>query len=227
MAPLAEAAIDSALEIACRGASARSCTGRTGSGCPGLLQCGRNGVQILFRQRDLRGRNSQPSTCSGDRAPTIAPLTPGQDNTHAIATALTVVPWRPGNRLERIAKRDVPLELRRLEFEAPTARQSSAANRLHPLHAEGLGHVSKDALAIAVYPSGAQWTTATTESAMADLVTRLTAIAPTLVVLEATGGYETAIAAACAAEGCRWRSEPPAGPCVRPSAGAHRQDGPD
>jgi transposase len=61
--------------------------------------------------------------------------------------------------------------------------------------------VSKDALAIAVYPSGAQWTTATTDAAIATLVTQLTAVAPTLVVLEATGGYETAVAAACASGG--------------------------
>ncbi len=61
--------------------------------------------------------------------------------------------------------------------------------------------VSKDALAIAVYPTGAEWTTATTDSAIAGLVTQLTALGPTLVVLEATGGYETAIAAACASGG--------------------------
>ena len=36
----------------------------------------------------------QPSTCSGERAPTIAPLTPGHDNTQAMAIALTVVSWR-------------------------------------------------------------------------------------------------------------------------------------
>src|SRR5512145_863327 len=61
--------------------------------------------------------------------------------------------------------------------------------------------VSKDALAIAVYPTGAQWTTATTDSAIAGLVTQLAALGPTVVVLEATGGYETAIAAACASGG--------------------------
>ncbi len=33
-----------------------------------------------------------PSTCSGDRAPTMAPVTPGQARVQAIATAPTVVP---------------------------------------------------------------------------------------------------------------------------------------
>src|SRR3989449_7258831 len=34
----------------------------------------------------------QPSTCAGDRAPTIAPLTPGQASVQATATAATVAP---------------------------------------------------------------------------------------------------------------------------------------
>jgi transposase len=61
--------------------------------------------------------------------------------------------------------------------------------------------VSKETLAIAVYPSGAQWTTATTEAALAELVTQLTALQPGLVVMEATGGYEAAVAAVCAGQG--------------------------
>src|SRR5207245_750621 len=36
----------------------------------------------------------QPSTCAGDRAPTIAPLTPGQASVQATATAATVAPCR-------------------------------------------------------------------------------------------------------------------------------------
>lgn len=61
--------------------------------------------------------------------------------------------------------------------------------------------VSKDELAIAVWPSEAQWTTATTEAAIAALVKQLQALQPTLVVMEATGGYEMALAAACASGG--------------------------
>jgi len=63
--------------------------------------------------------------------------------------------------------------------------------------------VSKSELTIAVYPSGTTWTSATTPAALDGLVTRLTALTPTLVVLEATGGYETATAAACAGAGLR------------------------
>jgi hypothetical protein len=36
----------------------------------------------------------QPFTCWGERAPTMAPVTPGQAITHASATADTVVLWR-------------------------------------------------------------------------------------------------------------------------------------
>jgi transposase len=58
--------------------------------------------------------------------------------------------------------------------------------------------VSKAELAIAVHPSGEAWTSATTPAAVDALVTRLVALAPTLVVLEATGGYELPLVAACA-----------------------------
>ena len=58
--------------------------------------------------------------------------------------------------------------------------------------------VSKSELAIAVYPTGEAWTSETTPVALDVLVTRLAALRPALLVLEATGGYETPIAAACA-----------------------------
>ena len=61
--------------------------------------------------------------------------------------------------------------------------------------------VSKSELAIAVYPSAVAWTSPTTAAALDTLVTRLTALGPALIVLEATGGYEAAIAAACAGAG--------------------------
>lgn len=61
--------------------------------------------------------------------------------------------------------------------------------------------VSKAAVAVAVHPSGDQWTTATTAEGLEGLVAQLTARAPVLIVLEASGGYEAAVAAACAAVG--------------------------
>jgi transposase len=59
--------------------------------------------------------------------------------------------------------------------------------------------VSKAAFAMAVHPSGDAWTTGTTPEAIDEVVRRLVAIAPTVVVVEATGGYEHALVAACAA----------------------------
>jgi transposase len=60
--------------------------------------------------------------------------------------------------------------------------------------------VSKDTLQVAVVPSGDQWTTSLhTPGALDQLVTRLVAVQPTTIVIEATGGYERALVAACAA----------------------------
>lgn len=61
--------------------------------------------------------------------------------------------------------------------------------------------VSKSALVIAVQPSGDRWTSETTPAALDPLVARLRALAPAIVVVEATGGYERAVVAACAAAG--------------------------
>lgn len=58
--------------------------------------------------------------------------------------------------------------------------------------------VSKDALVIAVHPRGETWTSATTPGAIETLVPRLQALAPQRVIIEATGGYEAAVVAACA-----------------------------
>lgn len=59
--------------------------------------------------------------------------------------------------------------------------------------------VSKSSLAIAVFPSGERWTSDTTPAALEALVQRLRAVTPTVVVVEATGGYERALVAHCAA----------------------------
>lgn len=58
--------------------------------------------------------------------------------------------------------------------------------------------VSKRELAIAVQPTGEQWTTATTPAAIARVVARLGALAPHIIVVEATGGYERGLVAALA-----------------------------
>jgi transposase len=61
--------------------------------------------------------------------------------------------------------------------------------------------VSKDEVVIAVVPSGKTWTARTTAAGLTGLVTKLRALTPTLVVLEATGGYEIPVLAAlCDAE---------------------------
>jgi transposase len=61
--------------------------------------------------------------------------------------------------------------------------------------------VAKDKLDIAVRPSAEQWVAPQTEEGLAALVARLVAVAPALVVLEATGGYELPVAAALATAG--------------------------
>ena len=61
--------------------------------------------------------------------------------------------------------------------------------------------VSKATLTLAVVPSGETWTSPTTPSAVDALVPRLIAQQPTVVVVEATGGYEAPLVAQCAAAG--------------------------
>ena len=58
--------------------------------------------------------------------------------------------------------------------------------------------VSKATLVVAVQPTGEQWVTETTPVAVEALVARLGALRPTLIVVEATGGYERALTAQCA-----------------------------
>jgi transposase len=59
--------------------------------------------------------------------------------------------------------------------------------------------VAKAELVVAVGSTGDVWTVANEEGALAALATRLTALAPSLVVLEATGGYEIPAVAALTA----------------------------
>jgi transposase len=61
--------------------------------------------------------------------------------------------------------------------------------------------VAKARLDVAVRPTGAQWEAPNDEAGVAALVARLAALAPALVVLEATGGLERLAAAEVAAAG--------------------------
>lgn len=58
--------------------------------------------------------------------------------------------------------------------------------------------VSKDWLDLAVRPAGRSWRCANASTAFPELVRELTALAPALIVLEATGGLELPVAAALA-----------------------------
>src|SRR5713226_7018741 len=59
--------------------------------------------------------------------------------------------------------------------------------------------VSKQQLDVAVRPSGETWVVAHDEAGLSALVAQLRALAPALIVLEATGGWEVALASALAA----------------------------
>ena len=59
--------------------------------------------------------------------------------------------------------------------------------------------VAKARLDVAVRPSGDQWQAANTEEGITDLLTKVKPLAPRLIVLEASGGWELAAVAALAA----------------------------
>ncbi len=61
--------------------------------------------------------------------------------------------------------------------------------------------VSKQQLDVAVRPSGEQWSTPNVPAAFEAFIKRVTALAPTLIVLEATGGLEAAVVAELAHAG--------------------------
>src|SRR5256712_4351376 len=58
--------------------------------------------------------------------------------------------------------------------------------------------VAKAEVEVVVRPSGARWTVTNNPAGLAQLQERLQASAPSLIVLEATGGYEVAVVAALA-----------------------------
>lgn len=61
--------------------------------------------------------------------------------------------------------------------------------------------VSKETFVIAVTPTHDRWTSETTAAAVDGLVARLVQLQPAIIVVEATGGYERAMVAQCAAAG--------------------------
>lgn len=61
--------------------------------------------------------------------------------------------------------------------------------------------VAKAELVVAARPGGATWTSPNDEAGLRALVTQVQALAPTLIVLEATGGYELLAVSAFAAAG--------------------------
>jgi transposase len=61
--------------------------------------------------------------------------------------------------------------------------------------------VAKDELVVAARPTGERWSVGNDEANVRELATRLGTMMPTLVVLEATGGYELLCVAALAAAG--------------------------
>ena len=61
--------------------------------------------------------------------------------------------------------------------------------------------VAKAQLDMALRPTGERWAVANEDTSIAALVVRLQAMQPTLMVLEATGGYQRAVVAALAAAG--------------------------
>jgi transposase len=56
--------------------------------------------------------------------------------------------------------------------------------------------VAKAQLEIALRPTGERWAVANDDCGIAALVERLQAVQPTLIVLEATGGYQRAVVVA-------------------------------
>jgi len=61
--------------------------------------------------------------------------------------------------------------------------------------------VSKATFVVAVTPTGERWVTDTAPAAIDALIARLQGMTPAVIVVEATGGYERALVAACAAAG--------------------------
>ena len=76
--------------------------------------------------------------------------------------------------------------------------------------------VAKAQLDVAVRPSGDRWEAPHDEAGVRQMVSRLTALEPVMVLLEASGGLELPLVAALAAEGCpSGRHQPSTGEGLR------------
>src|SRR5690349_10661609 len=112
----------------------------------------------------------------------------------------------PSPSRARTVDRSVPAPARgrdRMRKDGRVGAPSSAAERrMDASTVVSIGiDVGKTEVAVAVHPSGATWTSDTTAAALRALARRLAALAPRVVVLEATGGYEVPVLGALAEAG--------------------------
>ena len=77
--------------------------------------------------------------------------------------------------------------------------------------------VAKDQLDVHVRPTGEVFRVTSDDAGLGTLLTRLRVLSPTVIALEATGGYEVPVAAALASAACRWRSSIPARFAISPA----------
>src|SRR5262249_61132642 len=108
-------------------------------------------------------------------------------------------PWTPGSD-KAVRKRGSPPTVRTVN---PHSRSGTRSPHLQGRVMDHLFvglDVAKDHLDVHCRPSGDAFVVPHDEAGLTELVARLRALRPTLVVLEATGGYEATVAAtlACA-----------------------------
>src|SRR5262245_22302211 len=78
-------------------------------------------------------------------------------------------------------------------------RPGAATTRSRTMEPVSVGvDVSKRQFVVAIHPSGDRWTSETTPAGITTVVDRIRAVAPRIIVVEATGGYERALVAALA-----------------------------
>jgi hypothetical protein len=85
--------------------------------------------------------------------------------------------------------------------------------------------VSKDRLDVHVRPSSEVFAVARDSDGLEELVIWLRTLAPQLIVVEATGGYETVVASAIGAAGPARRGQSAPDPCFRYGLRAVGEDG--
>src|SRR5690348_15933159 len=105
--------------------------------------------------------------------------------------------WSP-----HVARRSMPQKREQKMHQSQTPHPGREAAREAAREAErgvyvGID-VAKGALDVAVRPAGTSWRSGNDEAGRAEIVARLRPLAPTLIVLEATGGYERLLVAALA-----------------------------